>query len=511
PEPEPESEDDTPEAEPEPEDFSMIDEAVRIAIENEDVDGLLELIRDNPNVPSCINARSTLELYLRRELVDARTYRVDISYPKYPSKIPRRENIDLAFAIGGRALAKGDWPITEWKGGKLFVTPLDDSTTYTLTATHSPTPENKAKVDLNLSRDNIVFEYDYASSEKVDVDFSIEAGTPPYILRIQRESEGTLFDMEGGIKIYGDTTFTTERLARAFKIQEEGNYMFFVEDASRLKKTGVNLIRLTPPPPIPPIVWYIAGIALFVFFLGWLIWRREQRRKDEEMQRLLDARGGSKPRVKRKPKPELTNFWKETAISDLSLHKNFIREIATYLTERPQLPSDTPMIEGVILGTVLKFDFENEQYEVRLDRFRALPPKPLDFYRDKQDHDKWMEIREVVEDHRELVKIGWLQVVENRPMELGELEQQFQDEQFSELFQLMVKIDIMDDERQCGFFTRTTSGKINNARDRQDDVDYWLDWDKLENAGYYVAEPKPVRNPGDDRVKVKTKIDTGVA
>ena len=81
---------------------------------------------------------------------------------------------------------------------------------------------------------------------------------------------------------------------------------------------------------------------------------------------MIEARGGRDPKVKRKPKPDLVGFWKETTISDLSLHKNFIDEIATYLRERPRQPDGSkPVIEGILLGTVLKFDFENEQYEVR--------------------------------------------------------------------------------------------------------------------------------------------------
>jgi hypothetical protein len=224
------------------------------------------------------------------------------------------------------------------------------------------------------------------------------------------------------------------------------------------------------------------------------------------MEKLLAARGGSDPRVKRKPKPELESFWKETAIRDLSLHKNFIQEITTYLRERPHLNSEVPLIEGVILGTVLKFDFETEQYEVRLDRFRALGPRPLNFYDEAGDNEKWPEIKGISEQHRDLVKIGWLQVAEGRPMRLSKVEQEFQDEQFSELFQLLLKIDIIEGVKYCGFFTRTIGGKVNDAKDRKEDVNYWLNWDDLEDAGYYETSSKPVKEAGEEgKIKIKMK------
>ena len=91
-------------------------------------------------------------------------------------------------------------------------------------------------------------------------------------------------------------------------------------------------------------------------------------------------------------------------------------------------------------------------------------------------------------------------------MRLSQIEQEFQDEQFSELFQLLLKIDFVDGKKLCGFFTRTTSGKINDVNDRLDGIDYWLNWDELEDAGYYEAGSKPVRDESvAGKIKVKIK------
>jgi hypothetical protein len=341
------------------------------------------------------------------------------------------------------------------------------------------------------------------------------------MLHLERQSgKKDFFAIDGAMKIYGDTLLKKSRLARVFDLTDEGDYRIFVEDSDQLKKTGTNLTHIIPPPPIPVEVWYATAAGAFLFLVGFLFWRREQRRKDEEMENLLNARGGSDPRVKRKPKPDLRNFWKETAISELSLHKNFMREVTNYMRELQGRHDEPPMIEGVILGTVLKFDFENEQYEVRLDRFRPITPRHLDFYDDKPNLEKWSDIRNVTENHRDLVRIGWLQVVKNGEMELGDLENEFQDEQFSELFQLMLKINIVTKlnkdgtesvvRREMGFFTRTTGGKMNNADDRKNPASGWKNWDQLESAGFIENVEKPIRTISGDAVSLpEAHIDAG--
>jgi hypothetical protein len=479
------------------------DAAVKRAIDEERVDDLMELMREHPEFTSVRDARAYLALKMTKELVDSSTYRVDISYAKFTRAAPTEKDVNLIFSRFGVSL--GDKALNPvWRDGKLYVRPPKDSIDYQVTAIHKFTPENKASIILNSVRDYITFSYKDAPDDKVEI--KVAGGHGPYVLYMQRLSGVDYFGTEGAITIVGDTVLKKEQMASAFKLSEEGDFRLFLVDAEQLKKTGSGLVHIVPPPPIPPIVWYIALGLLAVFFFIFLLYRREKRRKDEELEKLLEARGGSDPRVKRKPRPELQNFWKETAISELSLHKNFVREVSNYLKERPHINSDKPLVEGVLLGTVLKFDFENEQYEVRLDRFRALDPKPIDYYEERGDDDKWAQIREVAQDHRDLVKIGWLQVAEGRPMRLTKLEQQFQDEQFSELFQLLLKIDIVDGKKLCGFFTRTTSGKINDVGDRLEGIDEWLVWDDLEDAGYYESTPKIVQEDGHGgKIKVKMK------
>ncbi|MBK9450203.1 MAG: hypothetical protein IPN95_12495 [Bacteroidetes bacterium] len=491
-------------APPKQTEFPDIDAAVKIAKENEDAEALIDLIQDNPEVPSCREARAYLAIKMTKELIDSVTYRVDISYAKFTRALPNRDQINLSFSRFGSPISETAVN-AQWRDGKLYVRPPKDSLDYVVGATHKVAPENKASITLNSVKDNIKFAY-RDTMEGARVEIKVKGGKAPYTVFLQRLTEGVFFEVEGSMAISGDTVIDKEKIARIFKLAEEGDYRLSLVDAEQLKKTGSGTVHIVPPPPIPPIVWYIALGLLVAFFIGFLLYRREQRRKDEELEKLLESRGGSDPRVKRKPKPELQRFWKETAISELSLHKNFIREVATYLKERPHFKSDKPLVEGVLLGTVLKFDFENEQYEVRLDRFRAIAPHPVDFYEDAGDVEKWPEIKEVAADHRDLVKIGWLQVVEGRPMRLSQIEQEFQDEQFSELFQLLLKIDFVDGKKLCGFFTRTTSGKINDVNDRLDGIDYWLNWDELEDAGYYEAGSKPVRDEsGAGKIKVKIK------
>lgn len=483
-----------------------IDAAVKIAIENEDAEALMDLIHDHPDVQSVRDARPYLALKMTKELVDSVTYRVDFKYAKWTRAVPLREDLEVAFSHYGSPLPETALN-SRWDEGRVFLRPPRDSTDYVVTANHRITSEkeNKASITLNSIKDNIRFSYK-DTLEDARVSIRVKGGNGPYTLYLQRYAEGVFLDIEGSMVIAGDTVIDKDKMGQLFKLGEEGDFRMYIVDAQQLKKTGSGLVHLVPPPPIPPIVWYISLGVLGAFLIGFLLYRREKRRKDEELERLLDTRGGSEPKVKRKPKPELAGFWKETAISDLSLHKNFIREISTYLKERPHSKTDKPRIEGVILGTVLKFDFENEQYEVRLDRFRAIEARSLDHYEESSTAEQWPEIREVSNDHRDLVKIGWLQVVEGRPMELGDLEQQFQDEQFSELFQLLLKIDIVEGRRLCGFFTRTTSGKINNKNDRQDGVTDWMNWDELEDAGYYEFAPKSIRDgEGDGKIKVRLK------
>lgn len=480
---------------------SDIDRAIALARENQDIDRLIELIGLYPKVQSAIDARNDLTLLLRRELLDSTKYRIDIQFKNFTKAIPKRDQIDLAFALGNRELNGAEKPFTQWIGDNLYVRPPRDGRDYKLIANVSASPENKGDIILNSLRDYIRFSYKDTLENSIQV--KLGGGTAPFTLRLEKKSGDQFINIDGGFLVYGDTLIDKDRFARAFDLPAEGDYRLFVVDADQLRKTGRGTIYLIPPPPIPPVVWYSAGAGLLLFLFFFFLWSRRQRKKDEEMEKLIESRGGRDPKVKRKPKPNLISFWEETAISDLALHKNFIDEIAIYLKERPKFPPGSkPVIEGVLLGTVLKFDFENEQYEVRIDRFRAIDPRPIDHYIDSPEKEKWPEIKEVLEDHRELVKIGWLQVVEDKPMRLTGEELQFQDEQFSELFQLLLKVDIHQNEKTCGFFTRTTSGKLNNAEDRREEVDYWMDWEKIEYAGYYENSPKPVKQSGDT-VKIK--------
>lgn len=486
-----------------------IDAAVKRAIEEEDDDGLILLMQDHPEVPSVIDARDYLAIQMSRELLDSMEYRVDINYKLFTRTKPRRSQIGLGFKLNGRDLPQNSWPNYYWRDDQLFVTPPRDSQNYTITAQHLQAREHTANITLNSVADFINLSYrDTLDGEYLSL--KVTGGKRPFMLHLERKGGLDFFSVDGAMKIYGDTVLKKSRLARSFGLSEEGDYRIFVEDSDQLKKTGTNVVHIVPPPPIPVEVWYASAGGLFLFFIGFLIWKREQNRKDGEMEKLLAARGGKDPRVKRKPKPDLKNFWRETAISDLSLHKNFIREVGTYLRERQVSTGEGAMIEGVILGTVLKFDFENEQYEVRLDRFRPVTPRQLDFYDDKPNLEKWSEIRHVTENHRDLVRIGWLEVSDEGKMELGDGEVEFQDEQFSELFQLMLKINISDGSREMGFFTRTTGGKMNNADDRKNPAEGWMDWDALESAGYIENEEKPIRTSSGDLVSMpEPHIDAG--
>ncbi len=488
-----------PEEEP---DYSDIDRAVAIARESEDTDRLISLIGDYPDVPSVKDARGDLAIFIRRELVDSMKYRIDLRFQKFSNALPKRDQLDISFVRNDQPLEGINRPFTQWVDDRLFVRPPRDGRDYQMIANIRATPENKSDIILNSLKDYIRFAYK-DTLEEASVKFKLSGGTSPFTLKLEKKSGDQFVNVDGGILVYGDTVFSKERFVKSFDLPDEGDYRVFVEDADQLRKTGIGTIHLVPPPPIPPFVWYIVGTGLLIFVLGYILWARGQRKKAEEMEALISGMGGLDPRVKRKPKPDLKSFWTETAISDLSLHKVFIDELAVYLKERPDIPPGSkPVIEGVLLGTIVKFDFENEQYEVRIDRFRSIDPRSLDHYDDAPDREKWTEIKELLEDHPDLVKIGWLQVVQDQPMRLSEDELQFQDEQFSELFQLLLKIDLKEEKKLCGFFTRTISGKVNNSEDRKEGVDHWMDWDKIEYAGYYENEEKPVKQ-ATDTIKIK--------
>jgi hypothetical protein len=483
-----------------------IDAAVKKAIADQDVETLKRLINEHPKVQSVIDAKKYLALGMRKEWIDSLTCQVDVYYKRWPNKLLSSQDVITSMTHEGARFDMGNRMY--WRDGKLFVLPPYDKTTYVLTAEHRVARENRDSTRLNSFKDYINFTYKNDREDEA-VAFTITGGKGPYSLHIQKVTDGVIFDFENSMKIFGDTVISKDKIARAMRLKEEGEYRFFVEDTEQLKKTGRNTVHIVPPPAIPPIVWY-AGLGIaFLGFIGFLFYRREQRRKDEEMEKLLASRGGKDPRVKRKPRPDLKEFWKETAISELSLHKNFIREVGMYLKERPRRRMETSSVEGVILGTVLKFDFETEQYEVRLDRFRAMDATPLNIYDGKPGVERWPAMREIAADHKDLVRIGWLQVVDGGQMTLSPLDINFTDEQFSELFQLCLKIDISGAERHCCFFTRTISGKVNNSKDRLPGVDYWLDWDKLEDAGYYEASvigEAPSDPNGDPKSKSKAVI-----
>lgn len=486
--------------------------AIKQAREQEDIERLKGYMRDYPDYDIVKEVRASLDIEIARELVDSVRYRLDFRYENYTRPIPKREELDLRWLVDGRELPRAYWPAFDWRNGKLFVAPPRDSVDYELEARLNFAPEKRKSITLNSMRDAIKFSYVVLEDQQA-VRIKIERGNGPFLLNLEQKRGDDFFNVEGSMTVGRELTIPMTKLARAFNLREEGDFRMFVIDADQLKKTGKDLVHIVPPPPIPTEVWYATAGVLGLFLIGWLFWRREQKRKDAEMEKLLAERGGSDPRVKRKPNPKLKEFWRETAISDLSLHKNFIREISTYLKERGEHPKDINKIEGVIMGTVLKFDFENEQYEVRLDRFRAIQCRPLNFYEDKPNLERWPQIRQVTEDHRDLVKIGWLHVIEGGSMPLSKEELNFQDEQFSELFQLVLKIDISGEVKHCGFFTRTISGQVNNASDRRVGVSGWLDWDKLEDAGYYENEDKGIREEGEEaegeaRVKIKMRNET---
>lgn len=311
----------------------------------------------------------------------------------------------------------------------------------------------------------------------------ITGGKPPYQMYFVLEDKGAADRLQFAGKLTStDIRLDKNKLAKQLKVTQEGDYYIEIVDergySFAMEETKIHLI---PPPLIPPFVRAIfAGLAVIFLFIGFLVARR-RRKKNQETEQLLEElrknkRQGAISILPREFRVDTHGFWRDSAISQVVMTREFIQDINSYFAGRDHSQKNVPLVIGFILGQIPDFSFETEQYEVLLEKLTLTNPFPPKEHKEKWDVLK-REIDKLKEYNSDQKVIGWVVMHKGQGDALTPSELEIHEKHFNELFQLAMKIDLVGNKFETGFFTKKRNGEMNKSNQDRVKDKRLLDWD----------------------------------
>ncbi|MCB9233205.1 MAG: hypothetical protein H6581_16230 [Bacteroidia bacterium] len=453
-----------------------LEKSIQDLVDKGDLKGLKKLMAKFPNRRPVIDAAIFFEIQMGQELIQDSS-KISTNYRYFPQEQASPSEVIITAKIGDREVPADS--VGKWHKG-VFI--AHTRMKYTLQAAHIISPKNKSKIEIDPSVGKLAL---FAYKDTLDsafIHFHIKGGGPPYRLFFFQKKKRQILPIDKPFIIYSkDTIVNKFAIANRLRIQDEGDFSITLFDKIGQKAVGTHLVFIAPPPLIPDWLKIAILIATFVIIIAAIIVRRQQRKRDEEMDKSL-AVMRSKPTMRQKPELNLGLIFKESAISLVMLNDEFIQDVEAYLRDRKAKPAskDSDLVEGLVMGRIMKFDHNTEQFHLQLERFERMKvSKTADFYHDRHDEDAWPELREIEERNPELQRIGWLQTAGGNTMSFSNAEQQFHEEQFPELYQLAMKIDADAANNTVVFLSRSLSGKMNNPRSIRVDA-AWGTWEELK-------------------------------
>ncbi|WP_235299127.1 MPN domain-containing protein [Portibacter marinus] len=180
---------------------------------------------------------------------------------------------------------------------------------------------------------------------------------------------------------------------------------------------------------------------------------------------------------------DLTELWNDSAIKELYLSKDCIKDLGKFLKEE-NLDKAIAEMEGAIPevgGFLMGYHQQNDAGEIRvtMDEFVPFVPEYHDVFKIEIGTATLVqELGDAQDTHPDKDVIGWFHTHPGHGLFLSNSDLSVQ-RHFPQKFQIAMEIDSLTETLDTAFFTRKMDGTINNVEHRRKGAK-WFSWKKIE-------------------------------
>ncbi len=180
---------------------------------------------------------------------------------------------------------------------------------------------------------------------------------------------------------------------------------------------------------------------------------------------------------------DLSNIWNDTTIKNIYLAPEFIQDLDIFLADssndgiQNELQGAVPEVGGFLMG---RFSEKDNSLQVLVEKFVPFVPEYNDVFKIEIGTKTVVdELGDAQDKNPELEVIGWFHTHPGHGLFLSNSDLSVQ-RHFPADYQVAMEIDSLTKGLDMSFFTRKSSGRMNNSVDRKEGVG-WFQWVEIEN------------------------------
>ncbi len=344
---------------------------------------------------------------------------------------------------------------------------------------------------------------------------NLSGGTPPYHIQLRNE-EYTSKQMN-----IGNTPKAQIHLSELGKIPN-GNYQVFLTDANKQEQydfaqqniqVKINKISGDNKFSIGLVGAVLLGILGLLGLVGWQ--NRQSRQRQSKVAQRIQEKQSENNTLKITKKKEnksinvapvlsvknpnefyplnLTKTWKDTLVKKLYLHHDAVIAIDSFIrnqtNQKMQAEIDVPEIGGFLLGS---YKQNTDYHDVWIEKFVPITPEQSGVYSIEFGSQAWAELADIQEQNEHLNLIGWFHTHPGHGLFLSRPDLKIQNGFFKENFQIAMEVDPLTDDMDTSFFTRNSTGEMNNKKDKWSNA-AWFRWTDIDKWSRTYQRKKEVK------------------
>lgn len=180
---------------------------------------------------------------------------------------------------------------------------------------------------------------------------------------------------------------------------------------------------------------------------------------------------------------DLLSCWADTLLEHLYLSKGFVRDLGIKLQTENAFDSaedsaeDLSEVGGFLLGHV--YPQKNGRYQLVATVFVSITPEFNNRWTVKFGDQAWSQLDDAYKLHPGLNLIGWFHTHPGHGLFLSDADIKVHNDSFERPYQFALEVDPVTPKCDIAFFTRQSSGGLNNREDRK--LPHWWSFRALEN------------------------------
>jgi len=181
---------------------------------------------------------------------------------------------------------------------------------------------------------------------------------------------------------------------------------------------------------------------------------------------------------------DLSKVWSDSTIHNVYLAPKFIKELDNFLAEssnegiQNELQGAVPEVGGFLMG---RFSKPENSLQVFVEKFVPFVPEYNDVFKIEIGTKTIVdELGDAQDKNPQLEVIGWFHTHPGHGLFLSTSDLSVQ-RHFPADYQVAMEIDSLTKGLDMSFFTRQSTGKMNNSQDRKPGVG-WFQWVDIENS-----------------------------